>query len=149
MSRTPGEREGLSCPFDHPCCPGRRALKLEARRRWRHAGRRAALALAAVGMMATVAGCGSRAPHPSPTATVSFPDTSAGRQARWLFGAVLHQPIPDAAITAHFDRAYLATLPAPAPAALNASFVGLQRLQLDSITTSTPDTLVFIVTVNG
>ena len=100
-------------------------------------------------MMATVAGCGSRAPHPSPTATVSFPDTSAGRQARWLFGAVLHQPIPDAAITAHFDRAYLATLPAPAPAALNASFVGLQRLQLDSITTSTPDTLVFIVTVNG
>jgi pimeloyl-ACP methyl ester carboxylesterase len=80
---------------------------------------------------------------------VSFPDTPAGRQARWLFGAVLRQPIPDAAITAHFDRAYLATLPAPAAAALNESFVGLQRLQLDSITTSTPDQLVFLVTING
>jgi pimeloyl-ACP methyl ester carboxylesterase len=128
--------------------PGFRFFKPEVRRRWCHAGRRAALALAAVGMMATVAGCGSSAPHPSPTVTVSFPDTPVGRQAHWLVGAVIHQPIPDAAITAHFDRAYLATLPAPAPAALNASFVGVQRVQLDSITTSTPDTLVFIVAVN-
>lgn len=80
---------------------------------------------------------------------MSFPDTPAGRQARWLFRAVVHHPIPDAAVTAHFDGAYLATLPSPPPATLNASFAGLQRLQLDSITTSTPDTLVFVVTVNG
>jgi hypothetical protein len=32
---------------------------------------------------------------------------------------------------------------------MNASFVGLRRLRVDSITTSTPDTLVFVVTVNG
>jgi pimeloyl-ACP methyl ester carboxylesterase len=124
-------------------------LKPGAWRCWQHPVRKAARALLVAGMMtSTLAGCTSSPPHPSP-ASVSFPDTPAGRQARWLFSAVAHHPVADAAITAHFDRAYLATLPAPAPAALNASFAGLQRLQLDSITTSTPDALAFVVTVNG
>lgn len=60
-----------------------------------------------------------------------------------------HLPIPDTAITAHFDRAYLASLPAPAAATLNAGLVGVQDLRLDAITTSTPRTLVFVVTVSG
>jgi dienelactone hydrolase len=80
---------------------------------------------------------------------VSFPTTPAGRQARWLVGAVTHAPIPAAEIAAHFDRAYLAYVPAPAAAALNASFEGLHRLRVDSITTSTPAALAFIITANG
>jgi len=80
---------------------------------------------------------------------VSFPDTPAGRQARWFVGALAHLPIPAARIAAHFDRAYLALLPAPAAAALNASFAGLHALRVDSIMTGTPDTLAFVVTVNG
>jgi len=128
------------------CRPGLRSLKRRAGHRWRAPGRRAALALAAVGTIATAAGCGSAARHPS---SVSFPNTSVGGQARWLVGAVTHLPIPAAEITAHFDRAYLARIPSPAPATLNASFAGVQRLRVDSITTSTPDTVVFIVTVDG
>jgi pimeloyl-ACP methyl ester carboxylesterase len=112
-------------------------------------GRRTALALVALAIAAMAGGCGSAARHPSPRARASFPTTPAGRQARWLFRAVTHLPIRDAAITAHFDRAYLAHLPRPAPAALNASFAGLRRVRLDSVTTSTPTSLVFIVTVNG
>jgi dienelactone hydrolase len=80
---------------------------------------------------------------------VTFPNTPVGRQARWLVGAVTHPPIPAAEITAHFDRAYLAHLPSPAAVALNASFAGLQRLRVDSITTPAPDRLALIVTVNG
>jgi len=100
-------------------------------------------------MVVTVAACGSAAHRPSPKATVSFPDTPAGRQARWFVGALAHLPIPAARIAAHFDRAYLALLPAPAAAALNASFAGLHALRVDSIMTGTPDTLAFVVTVNG
>jgi uncharacterized protein len=62
---------------------------------------------------------------------------------------VRHLPIADRAIAAHFDRAYLASLPVPAADALNAGFAGVQRLRLDAITTSTPKTIVFAVTVNG
>ena len=80
---------------------------------------------------------------------MSFPSTPAGRQAQWLFGAVAHLPIPAAEFTGHFDRAYLALVPAPAAAALNASFAGLRTVRLDSITTSRPDTVVFVVTING
>jgi dienelactone hydrolase len=66
-----------------------------------------------------------------------------------LVGALAHLPVPAAEITAHFDQAFLAFVPAPAAAALNASFVGLHNLRVDSITTSTPSTIVFVVTVNG
>jgi uncharacterized protein len=96
-----------------------------------------------------VTACGSGAHRGSAPASVSFPDTAAGRQARWLVAAVRHVPIPDSAIAAHFDRAYLASLPAPAAATLNAGFVNVQHLRLDAITTSTPRALVFVVTVNG
>jgi uncharacterized protein len=106
-------------------------------------------ALVAAAIAATVTGCGGTAPHSNARASTSFPNTPAGQQARWLFRAVRHVPITDAAITAHFDRAYLASLPAPAAATLNAGFVGVQHLRLDAITTSTPRTLVFVVTLNG
>ncbi len=107
----------------------------------------AALVLAGVCLMA--AGCSPAPSHPALAATVSFPATPAGKQASWLFGAVRHLPIPATEITSHFDRAYLAYVPAPAAAALNASFAGLHRLRLDSITTSTASTVVFMVTING
>jgi dienelactone hydrolase len=83
------------------------------------------------------------------TPSVSLPSTPAGKQARWLVGALAHLPIPSAEIPVHFDRAFLALVPAPAAAALNAGFAGLRNLRVDSITTSTPSTLVFVVTVNG
>jgi dienelactone hydrolase len=100
-----------------------------------------ALLVSAIAISATA--CGSTQP------SVRFPDTAAGRQARWLVRAVRHAPIPERAIAAHFDRAYLASLPAPAAATLNAGFAAVQRLRLDAITTSTPKTIVFAVTVNG
>jgi len=115
----------------------------------RRADRRAAVALAAAGLIVTAAGCSPAAPHPAQTATVSFPDTPAGSQARWLYGAVQHLPVPAAAITAHFDSGYLATVPAPPAAALNASWTALRGLRLDAITASKPRDIVFTVTING
>jgi pimeloyl-ACP methyl ester carboxylesterase len=105
--------------------------------------RPAALVLVATALTVSVTACGSTRP------SVRLPDTAAGRQARWLVTAVRHLPIADTAIAAHFDRAYLASLPAPAAATLNAGFAAVQRLSLDAITTSTPKTIVFAVTVNG
>jgi uncharacterized protein len=105
--------------------------------------RRPAFALIATALTVSVTACGSTQP------SVRFPDTAAGRQARWLVAAVPHLPIADGAIAAHFDRAYLASLPAPAAATLNAGFAGVQHLRLDAITISTPRTIVFAVTVNG
>jgi uncharacterized protein len=101
------------------------------------------LALIATALTVSVTACASTQP------SARFPDTAAGRQARWLVAAVPHLPIADSAIAAHFDRAYLASLPAPAAATLNAGFAGVQHLRLDAITTSTPRTIVFVVTVNG
>jgi hypothetical protein len=105
--------------------------------------RRAAFALLVSAIAVSVTACASTQP------SVRIPDTAAGRQARWLSAAVPHAPIADSAIAAHFDRAYLASLPAPAAATLNTSFAGVQHLRLDAITTSTPRTIVFVVTVNG
>ncbi len=107
--------------------------------------------LAAAGLMAAVAACGGAAPKApvhtaSPTAAVSFPNTPVGRQARWLFAAVPHAPIPTGQVTAHFDRAFLAQV---SPFQLNATLGGVKSLRLDSITTSTPDALLMTVTVNG
>src|ERR1022692_2175192 len=115
----------------------------------RRRARRAALALASASMIAAAAGCSSAAlpaSPASPAATASFPHTAAGTQARWLFGAATRHPVPAAEVTAHFDHAFLAQVPA---AELNTSFAGLSSLRLDSITTSTPGTMVFIVTANG
>jgi hypothetical protein len=111
--------------------------------------RSAVLAVLAAAIATSLTACGSTAHHAKAEASASFPHTAAGRQARWLFRAVRDLPIPDTTITAHFDHAYLAALPAPAAATLNAGFVGVQHLRLDAITTSTPRALVFVVTVNG
>ena len=80
---------------------------------------------------------------------MNLPNTPAGEQARWLFGAVTDLPIPVAEVTADFDAAFLARVPPPAAASLNGTFAGLTTLKLDSITTSTPDALVFVVIANG
>lgn len=82
-------------------------------------------------------------------AAVRFPATAAGRQASWLAGAVEHLPIAASAIDAHFDRAYLARVPAPAATALNQSFAPLRELRVDAITSSSADALTFTATVNG
>ena len=58
-------------------------------------------------------------------------------------------PSRPAQVSAHFDAAYLATLPAPAATTLNATFEAVAHLQLDKITTSTPESIGFVVTVNG
>jgi uncharacterized protein len=111
--------------------------------------RLAVFAFVVAAVAALVTGCGTTTRHSSARTSVRFPSTAAGRQARWLSGAVRHLPIPDRTIAAHFDRAYLASLPAPGAATLNAGLVGVQHLRLDAITTSTPRRLVFVVTVNG
>jgi Beta-lactamase enzyme family/ORF 12 gene product N-terminal len=112
-------------------------------------GGRAALALAAAGTLVAAAGCGSPAPKPRARATttsVSFPDTPAGTQASWLFGAVKHVPIPDSELTTHFDSTFLAQVP---PAKLNSVLAGVGGLRLDSIPLSTADAISFDVTANG
>ena len=92
------------------------------------------------------AGCGSGGPRSSSTPSVTFPDTAAGRQARWLFGAAAHAPIPTAELTAHFDTAFLATT---TPAELNSTFVGVASLRLDSITTAAGDGVAFVITADA
>lgn len=101
------------------------------------------------GLAVFAVGCGSGTSRRQAPAVLEFPNTPAGRQARWLARAVVRLPIPAAQITAHFDRAFLAHVPAPATASLNGSFAGLTRLGLDSVTSSTPDAIVFRVTLNG
>lgn len=134
--------------------PSHRPVKHRARCSRRYVSWLIAIALVAASAVATGTATSVATSPPSlrrslGAPTVSFPGTPVGRQARWLVGALAHLPIPAADITAHFDRAYLALVPAPAAAALNASFVGLHNLRVDSITTSTTTTLVFVVTVNG
>lgn len=115
-------------------------------RRW--ARWRAAVSIVAAGLIVAASACSSPPSHPARTDAVVLPDTPAGRQASWLAGAVHHLPVPAAEITAHFDQAFLAEVPAPAAAALNGSWAGLRSLQLDAITASTPQTVVFTITVN-
>lgn len=87
----------------------------------------------------------SRATAPA----ASFPDTPAGRQARWLARAVTHLPLSTAQLSAHFDSTFIDALPQPATASLNGSFAGLRDLRVDAITLDTPTTLIFEVTVNS
>ncbi len=85
--------------------------------------------------------------RPAPqAASVSFPATPAGRQAEWFAGAVAHHPIPMTEIDAHFDSTFLSAI---SPATLNGDLTGVAGVQLDSISTSTPTAIAFIVTVNG
>ncbi len=116
---------------------------------WPHGGWLAAFALVAASTVATCTTTAAASVRSSSgVAAISLPATPAGQQARWLVGALAHLPIPGAEITAHFDQAFLAFVPAPAAAALNASLVGLHNLRVDSVTTSTPSTIVFVVTIN-
>jgi hypothetical protein len=108
--------------------------------------------LVAVVMTVSLTACGSPTPKPSPSASpaqASLPDTPAGRQAHWLLGAVAHHPVPAVEFAAHFDRAYLATVPTPAAATLNASWQTIKGLRFDAVTSSAPGIVVFTVTVNG
>jgi Beta-lactamase enzyme family/ORF 12 gene product N-terminal len=77
---------------------------------------------------------------------VGLPDTPAGRQARWVVAAVEHSPIPAAQISQHFDRTFLTVV---TPAKLNTALSGVRSLQVDSVTSSAPDALRFVVTANG
>ena len=75
-----------------------------------------------------------------------FPGTPAGVQAQWFLQAAGRPPIPDAAIRAHFAAAALAKLP---PAALNALLAGAGQLGLVSVTSTRPDSVVFVMSVRG
>ena len=79
---------------------------------------------------------------PGPT----FPSTPAGAQAQWLFRAIGSWPIPDAAIRAHFAAAYLATT---TPADLNTLLAEWKQLSLVSVTSTRPDSEVFVASVRG
>ena len=126
------------------------ALEVRSPRHWAHPVWRLTLAVGLASVMAGApvgpAVAQERSERPAQTATVSLPNTPAGSQARWFVGAVTHWPISTAEIEAHFDGTYLAKVP---PAQLDATVKGVTALQVDSITTSTPDALVFVVTVNG
>jgi uncharacterized protein len=97
----------------------------------------------AMAMATTEPAATSRSP-----AAPAFPATAVGRQAQWLVTAVQHQPIPPAQVEAHFDSSYLATLPPPAATTLNASFAAVKQLRVDAVTSSTPTSIAFLVTVN-
>jgi dienelactone hydrolase len=116
--------------------------------RHRRAARRTAVSVAAAGLIMAASACSSTPSQPARTDAIVLPDTPAGRQASWLAGAVRHLPVPAAEITAHFDQSFLAGGPAPAAAALNGSWAGLRSLRVDAITASTPQTIVFTITVN-
>jgi Beta-lactamase enzyme family/ORF 12 gene product N-terminal len=111
--------------------------------------RTTAVALAAAAMMTATAACSSAAGTSSATGTtttVTLPGTPPGAQARWLLGAIEHQPVSAAAITAHFDQAFLAKIP---PAKLTAALGRVTSLRLDSVPESTSEFVVLFVTDNG
>lgn len=95
---------------------------------------------------AAAARTAASAPAASPVTGMSLPGTPAGAQARWLFAAAVHPPIPAAAITAHFDKAFLSKV---TPAQLNGVLAQVKTLRVDAITLSTAAELVTTVTVNG
>lgn len=122
-----------------------------------HRARTMAVALAAAGIVTATAACsGSAQKPPSATATASattakstaptLPATPPGAQARWLLGAIAHQPVAAAAVTAHFDQAFLAKVP---PAQLTATLARVTSLRLDAVLESTSEFVVLSVTVNG
>jgi hypothetical protein len=121
-----------------------------------HKGRTMAAALAAAGIVTAIAACsGSAQQPPSPTATVSaaagttaatLPATPPGAQARWLLGAIEHQPIPAAAFTAHFDQVFLAKIPA---AQINGVLAHVTSVRLDTVLTSTSEFVTLAVTDGG
>ncbi|MFY9773325.1 MAG: Cpe/LpqF family protein, partial [Trebonia sp.] len=117
-----------------------------------HRARTAAAALAAAGILTATVACSSAAPAPASTSATtgttaaSLPATPPGAQARWLLGAIEHQPISAAAITAHFDQVFLSKIPA---VQLNAVLAHVTSLRLDAVLTSTSEFLTLAVTDNG
>ncbi len=78
--------------------------------------------------------------------TAALPGTPPGAQAHWLLGAATRAPLPTAEISAHFDQAFLAQVPA---AKLNAVLAGIKSVRLDAVVLSTSEDLIFTVTENG
>jgi hypothetical protein len=110
---------------------------------------RAALALVVASAMAATTGSPASGQAPvfgPPAASARLPGTPAGRQAQWFVGAVAHVPLPIAEIKAHFDSTFLAAVP---PDQLNATLHGVSAVRVGSITASTSEAIVFVVTVNG
>jgi hypothetical protein len=113
-------------------------------------------ALAAAGILTASAACSSAGQKPpSPPATApaatgvaaaTLPGTPPGAQARWLLGAIEHQPIPAVAITAHFDQVFLGKIPA---AQLNGVLAHVTSVRLDTVLTSTSEFVTLAVTDNG
>ncbi len=116
--------------------------------RARHASaRRWHWCVVAFAVASVLAGCGGS--HSATTASMStkaFASTPAGAQARWLLQAGASLPISDAAARAHFSQAYLAH---NRPAALSSTLGVMQPLRLVSVTSSRPNSVVFVVTVRG
>jgi Beta-lactamase enzyme family/ORF 12 gene product N-terminal len=118
--------------------------------------RTATAALAAAGILTASAACsGTAQKPPSPPANASattgaaaatLPGTPPGAQARWLLGAIEHQPIPAAAITAHFDQVFLGKIPA---AQLNGVLAHVTSVRLDTVLTSTSEFVTLGITDNG
>ena len=108
-----------------------------------------AVVLAASGIMSATAACSgavSTSTTTGTTTTATLPATPPGAQARWLLGALGHQPVPAAAITAHFDQAFLAKIP---PAQLTATLGRITSLRVDEVPESTSEFVVLFVTDNG
>jgi len=72
----------------------------------------------------------------------SFPGTRAGSQAAWLIKAMSHLPVPQAAITSHFDIQFLSEEP---PAALNSALQKIGPVSLQTLVTNIPVGLSAIV----
>ena len=112
--------------------------------------RTVAVALAVAGLVTATAACSSTVSSSTTTtkttATATLPATPPGAQARWLFGAIAHQPIPAAAITAHFDQGFLAKVPA---AQLTDVLGQVKTVRLDAVLESTSEFAVLSVTDNG
>ena len=109
----------------------------------------AGLAIAA----ATAAHATAHTPNGYPRAAASasparavLPVTAAGAQARWLLGAVAHLPIPNSAIEAHFDIAFLAHA---SPATINSAIEGIAPVRFVSVSVSKADEVLFIVEAGG
>jgi pimeloyl-ACP methyl ester carboxylesterase len=94
-----------------------------------------------------LAGCGgSRTATTASTSPGGFPSTPAAAQARWLLQAGASLPISTATARAHFSQAYLAH---NRPATINSGLAVMQPLRLASVTSSQPNSLVFLATVRG
>src|SRR5215469_3399210 len=122
-----------------------------------HRARTMAVVIAAAGIVTATAACSGSAQKPASatatgsattakTTTATLPATPPGAQARWLLGAIAHPPIPAAAITAHFDQAFLSKIP---PAQLAATLAQVKSLRLDGVLSSTSEFVVLAVTAAG